>query len=155
MQPLQLWKRANKCLELFQEHNRRDSSIPQTHQMSLIAASSWAFLGSLKQAVYAGSWEASNIDQLKKRDHLEVKGGHRRWAVMKRTSGSNDQGQTFNNRVLRLPAIVLLNTTFRPGNSAAGLLRVYVKYPVRGPSHIDDFQVSTGTMGNTHAVFVW
>ena len=24
------------------------------------------FLGSLKQAVYAGSWEASNIDQLKK-----------------------------------------------------------------------------------------
>ena len=29
-----------------------------------------------------------------------------------------------NNRVLRLPAIVLLNTTFRPGNS--GLLRVYV-----------------------------
>ena len=30
----------------------------------------------------------------------------------------------FNNRVLRLPAIVLLNTTFRPGNS--GLLRVYV-----------------------------
>ena len=30
-----------------------------------------------------------------------------------------------NNRVLRLPAIVLLNTTFRPGNS--GLLRVYVQ----------------------------
>ena len=29
---------------------------------------------------------------------------------------------SFNNRVLRLPAIVLLNTTFRPGNS--GLLRV-------------------------------
>ena len=26
-------------------------------------------------------------------------------------------GFTFNNRVLRLPAIVLLNTTFRPGNS--------------------------------------
>ena len=34
-------------------------------------------------------------------------------------------GFTFNNRVLRLPAIVLLNTTFRPGNS--GLLRVYVQ----------------------------
>ena len=31
-------------------------------------------------------------------------------------------GFTFNNRVLRLPAIVFLNTTFRPGNS--GLLRV-------------------------------
>ena len=31
------------------------------------------FLGSLKQVVYAGSWEASNIDQLNKRDHLEVK----------------------------------------------------------------------------------
>ena len=31
------------------------------------------FLGSLKQVVYAGSWEASNIDQLTKRDHLEVK----------------------------------------------------------------------------------
>ena len=30
-------------------------------------------MGSLKQAVYADSWEASNIDQLKKRDHLEVK----------------------------------------------------------------------------------
>ena len=30
-------------------------------------------------------------------------------------------GFTVNNRVLRLPAIVLLNTTFRPGNS--GLLR--------------------------------
>ena len=34
-------------------------------------------------------------------------------------------GFTVNNRVLRLPAIVLLNTTFRPGNS--GLLRVYVQ----------------------------
>ena len=34
-------------------------------------------------------------------------------------------GFTFNNRVLRLPAIVLLNTTFRPGNS--GLLRIYVQ----------------------------
>ena len=33
--------------------------------------------------------------------------------------------QDFNNRVLRLPAIVLLNTTFRPANS--GLLRVYVQ----------------------------
>ena len=33
--------------------------------------------------------------------------------------------RTFNNRVLRLPAIVLLNTTFRPGNSS--LLRVYVQ----------------------------
>ena len=32
-----------------------------------------AFWGSLKQAVYAGIWEASNIDQLKKRDHSEVK----------------------------------------------------------------------------------
>ena len=42
--------------------------------MSLTAASSWAFWGSLKQAVFAGSWEASNIDHLKKRDHLEVKG---------------------------------------------------------------------------------
>ena len=31
------------------------------------------FLGSLKQTVYAGSWEASKIDQLKKRDHLMVK----------------------------------------------------------------------------------
>ena len=41
--------------------------------MYLTAASSWAFLGSLKQAVYAGSWEASIIAQLKKRDHLEVK----------------------------------------------------------------------------------
>ena len=30
-----------------------------------------------------------------------------------------------NNRVLRLPAIVLLNTRFRPGNS--GILRVYVQ----------------------------
>ena len=30
-------------------------------------------IGSLKQAVYAGSWEGSNIDQLKKKVHLEVK----------------------------------------------------------------------------------
>ena len=34
-------------------------------------------------------------------------------------------GIKLNNRVLCLPAIVLLNTTFRPGNS--GLLRVYVQ----------------------------
>ena len=32
----------------------------------------------------------------------------------------------FNNRVLRLPAIVLLNTTFRPGNS--GLLRIHPSF---------------------------
>ena len=31
------------------------------------------FLGSLKQAVYAGSWKASKIDHLKKRDHLKAK----------------------------------------------------------------------------------
>ena len=31
------------------------------------------FLGSLKQAVYADSWEASKIDQLKKRDHVKAK----------------------------------------------------------------------------------
>ena len=30
-------------------------------------------MGSLKQAVYAGSWEASKIDQLKKRDHVKAK----------------------------------------------------------------------------------
>ena len=30
-------------------------------------------MGSLKQAVYVGSWEASNVDQQKKRDPLEVK----------------------------------------------------------------------------------
>ena len=93
MQPLQPWKRGNECLELLQEHNRRDGQRPQTHRMSLTAASSWAFLGSLKQAVYAGSWKAWNIDQLKKIDHF---GGqrHRCWAVTKRISRPNDQGQT-------------------------------------------------------------
>ena len=33
-------------------------------------------------------------------------------------------GFTFNNRVLRLPAIILLNTTFRPGNSGLLSFRV-------------------------------
>ena len=31
-------------------------------------------MDSLKQAVYVGSWEATNVDQLKERVHLEVKG---------------------------------------------------------------------------------
>ena len=47
-------------------------NVPQLHPVE-------RFMGSLKQAVYAGSLEASNIDQLKKekkkkkRVHLEVK----------------------------------------------------------------------------------
>ena len=41
-------------------------NVPQLHPVE-------CFTGSLKQAVYAGSWEASNIDQLKKKVHLEVK----------------------------------------------------------------------------------
>ena len=46
------------------------------------------------------------------------------WGPMKKTVSTDIlAGFTFNNRVLRLPAIVLLNTTFRPENS--GLLRVY------------------------------
>ena len=36
----------------------------------------------------------------------------------------HNKNYSFNNRVLRLPAVVLLNTMFRPGNS--GLLRLYV-----------------------------
>ena len=72
MQPPQPWKRGNKCSKL-QEHNRRDglktsdpSNVPQLRPVE-------RFLGSLKQAVYAGSLEASKIDQLKKRDHLKIK----------------------------------------------------------------------------------
>ena len=41
-------------------------NVPQLHPVE-------CFTGSLKQAVYAGSWKASNIDQLKKKVHLEVK----------------------------------------------------------------------------------
>ena len=55
------------------EHNVRDCSetstppnVPQLHPVE-------CFTGSLKQAVYAGIWVASNIDQLKKKVHLEVK----------------------------------------------------------------------------------
>ena len=72
MQPLQPWKRGNKCLELLQGDNRQDGlktlNPPKAPQLRPVEH----FLGSLKQAVYAGSWEASNIE-LKKRDHLEVK----------------------------------------------------------------------------------
>ena len=74
MQLLQPWTRGKKWVNLFQKQNRREGSktlinppnVPQLRQVE-------HFLGSLKQAVYAGSWEASNIDQLKKRDHLKVK----------------------------------------------------------------------------------
>ena len=41
-------------------------NVPQLHPVE-------CFTGSMKQTVYAGSWEASNIDQLKKKVHLEVK----------------------------------------------------------------------------------
>ena len=43
MQPLQPWKTGNECLKLLQEQKRRDGQSPQTHRMSLTAASSWAF----------------------------------------------------------------------------------------------------------------
>ena len=73
MQPLQPWKRGKECLELFREPYVRDGpktsnppNVPQLHPVE-------RFADSLKQAVYAGSWEASNIDQLKKIVHLEVK----------------------------------------------------------------------------------
>ena len=51
-------KRGNKCSKLLQEHNRRDglktSDPPNVPQLR----PDERFLGSLKQAVYAGSWEA-------------------------------------------------------------------------------------------------
>ena len=72
MKLLQPWKRQQVC-EALQEHNRRDgskaSNPPNVPQLRPVER----FLGSPKQAVYAGSWEASNIDQPKKRDHLKVK----------------------------------------------------------------------------------
>ena len=45
--------------------------------------------------------------------------------IDKSITEGEEKRKIVNNRVLRLPAIVLLNTTFRPGNS--GLLRVYVQ----------------------------
>ena len=73
MQPLQSWKRGEDCLELLQDHKVRDGSTtlnpPNVDQLRPVER----FMDSLKQAVYAGSWEASNIDQLKKIFHLEVK----------------------------------------------------------------------------------
>ena len=60
-------------MELLQEHNVWDgsktSTPPNVRQLHPLEC----FTCSLKQAVYGGSWEASNIDQLKKKVHLEVK----------------------------------------------------------------------------------
>ena len=75
MQPLHSWKRGNRCLELpvksitggmVKDHKPTECLSQPVRPVEL-------FWGNLKQAVYAGSWEASNIDQLKKRDHLQVK----------------------------------------------------------------------------------
>ena len=72
MQLLQSLRRDNECLELFQEYTMWDGpktsnppNVPQLHPIE-------RFMDSLKQAVHAGSWEASDIDQLQKRVHLEV-----------------------------------------------------------------------------------
>ena len=47
-------------------------NVPQLHPVE-------CFTGSLKQAVYAGSWEASNIDQLKKKVHLDMRSKTLMW----------------------------------------------------------------------------
>ena len=44
----------------------KPTNCPQLHPVE-------RFIVCLKQAVYAGSWKASSIDQQKKRVHLEVK----------------------------------------------------------------------------------
>ena len=131
MRPLQPTKRGNECLELLQEHNRRKDLKP-TECASLQLRPVDHFLGNLKQAVYAGSWEASNIDQLKKRDHLEVK-DIGVLAITKRILGPNDQGQTCRQQ---WPFDCFVNFPFSPDNTVCKisfffhLLHIFIEiYP--------------------------
>ena len=72
MQPLQPWKRQNECWELFQEHNVPGWSKDLKPTKCPSAASAGAFYEQ-PETNGAARWEASSIDQLQKRVHLEVK----------------------------------------------------------------------------------